>query len=152
MKVIQIKILLFVTLLLVGAKSFSQTSSADFHGAVADAKSYKAIYFIDDSSARKIIGTLRNMKAALEDPRLKGKLEVELVAFGDGVEVFKKTNHYDTMLIDLQSKGVLLAQCLNTIKARKIDKSELWNFIGYVPSGNGEIIIRQAQGWSVIHP
>ncbi len=147
-----IKTILFAAILLVGAKAFSQNISKDFHGAVAKLKSYKAVYFIDDSSAQKIKGTLRNIKNALEDPRLKGKLEVELVAFGDGVEVFKKTNHYDTMLTSLQSKGVLLAQCLNTIKERKINKSELWNFIGYVPTGNGEIIIRQAQGWSVVHP
>lgn len=148
----QIKTILLAAILLVGVKSFSQSKSKDFHGAVAEAKSYKAVYFINDSSARKIKSTLRNIKNALEDPRLQGKLEVELVVFGDGVEVFKKTNHYDTLLTALQSKGVLLAQCLNTMKERKIDKSELWNFIGYVPTGNGEIIIRQAQGWTVVHP
>lgn len=80
--------MLLAAMLLVGAKVFSQNSSADFHGAVADTKSYKAFYFINDSSAHKIKGTLRNIKNALEDPRLKGKLKVELVAFGDGVEVF----------------------------------------------------------------
>ncbi|MEO8583215.1 MAG: DsrE family protein [Flavitalea sp.] len=63
-----------------------------------------------------------------------------------------KNNNYGTLLIALQSKGVVLVQCLNTIRERKIDKNELWNFIGYVPTGNGEIIIRQAQGWAVIHP
>ncbi len=89
----------------------------------------------------KIKSTLRNIKNTLEDPRLKGKLEVELVAFGDGVEVFKKTNHYATILIELQSKGMLLVECLNTLKARKIEKSELWNLISYVPTGNGESII-----------
>ena len=146
------KILLISTILLIALKSFSQSNSINFQGAVAKAKSYKATYFIDDSSSRKIKGTLRNIKNVLEDPRLKGKLEIELVAFGDGVEVFKKVNHYDTILTALQGHGVLLAQCLNTIKERKIDKSELWNFIGFVPTGNGEIIIRQAQRWSVVHP
>ncbi len=148
----QIKIILLAAILLVGVKCFSQNNSKDFHGAVAKAKSYKAVYFINDSSARKIKGTLRNIKNALEDPRLQGKLEVELVAFGDGVEMLRKTNHYDTLLIALQLKGVLIVQCLNTMKERKIDKNELWNFIGYVPTGNGEIIIRQAQGWAIVHP
>jgi hypothetical protein len=148
----KIKAILLAAILLVGVKSFSQGKSKDFHGAVAEAKSYKAVYFINDSSARKIKSTLRNIKNALEDPRLKGKLKVELVAFGDGVEMFKKINNYDTLLTTLQLKGVLLVQCLNTMKERKIDRNELWNFIGYVPTGNGEIIIRQAQGWTVIHP
>ncbi len=148
----RIKTILLAAILLVGIKSFSQSKSKDFHGAVAEAKSYKAVYFIDDSSARKIKGALRNIKNALEDPRLKGKLKVELVAFGDGVEVFKKLNHYDTLLTALQKKGVLLAECLNTIKERNINKDDLWDFISLVPTGNGEIIIRQAQGWSVVHP
>ncbi len=94
----------------------------------------------------------RNINNALDDPRLKGKLQVELIAFGDGVEIFRKTNQYDTLLIDLQKKGVLLAQCENTIREKKISKDELWSFISYVPSGNGEIIIRQYQGWAIVHP
>ena len=148
----KIKTILLAAILLVGIKSFSQMNPDSFHGAVADAKSYKAVYYINDSSAHKIKGTLRNIKNALEDPRLKGKLDVELVVFGDGVEVFKKVNHYDTLLLALQKEGVLLAECLNTIKERHINKNELWDFISFVPTGNGEVIIRQAQGWAVMHP
>ncbi len=148
------RLILVLVALTCSAISYSQNTNASkyFNGATANLKSYKAIYYLNDSSDKIIKGTLRNIKNAMEDPRLKGKLEVELVAFGDGVEVFKKTNNYDTLLTALQSKGVLLAQCLNTMKERKIDKSELWNFIGYVPTGNGEVIIRQAQGWTVVHP
>ncbi|MDQ6814382.1 MAG: DsrE family protein, partial [Bacteroidota bacterium] len=56
------------------------------------------------------------------------------------------------VLTYLQKKGVLLAQCENTVRERKINKDELWPFISYVPSGNGEIIIRQYQGWATVHP
>jgi uncharacterized protein len=41
---------------------------------------------------------LPNINNALDDPRLKGKLHIELVAFGDGVEIFKKSDHFDTFL------------------------------------------------------
>jgi uncharacterized protein len=107
---------------------------------------------LNTSDEKKIKGTLRNINNALEDPRLKGKLQVELIAFGDGVEAFKKANNFDTVLTNLKKKGVLLAQCENTIKERKISKEELWPFISYVPSGNGEIIIRHYQGWATVHP
>ncbi|MDQ6843418.1 MAG: DsrE family protein [Bacteroidota bacterium] len=123
-----------------------------FTGAKATLKSYKALYYINQSDEKKIKGTLRNINNALNDPRLKGKITVELVAFGDGVEMFKKENHYDTLLTALQQKGVLLVECENTLRERKIDKTELWPFLSYTPSGNGEIIIRQQQGWAVIHP
>ena len=134
--------------------AFSQKkiSNTDFHGAAATLKSYKALYILNQSDDKKIKGIIRNINNALEDPRLKGKLQVELVAFGDGVEIFKKSNHYDSLLIKLQKKGVILAECLNTMKERNISKDELWPFISYVPSGNGEIIIRQYQGWATVHP
>lgn len=148
----QYKVILLITMLSFSGLSFGQGNPGAFHGAMAEAKTYKAVYFINDSSTHKIKSTLRNIKNALEDPRLTGKLEVELVAFGDGVAVFKKENHFDTLLLDLQKRGVILAECLNTLKEKKISKDELWDFVSYVPTGNGEIIIRQAQGWAVLHP
>lgn len=123
-----------------------------FTGAKATMKHYKALYVLNSGEEKKINGCLRNIKNALEDPRLKGKLELELIVFGDGVAVYQKNSSYEAALKLLQSKGVLLAQCENTLKERKIDKSELVDFISFVPSGNGEIIIRQQQGWAVVHP
>lgn len=123
-----------------------------FTGAKATMKHYKALYVLNSGEEKKINGTLRNMKNALEDPRLKGKLELELIVFGDGVAVYRKDSSYEAALKLLQSKGVILAQCENTLREKKIDKSELFDFINFVPSGNGEIIIRQQQGWAVVHP
>lgn len=133
--------------------AFGQNIAAKtFTGAKPILKVYKALYYINQSDEKKIRGTLRNINNALSDPRLQGKLSVELVTFGDGVEVFKQNNHYDTILAALQQRGVLLVQCENTLRERRIDKKELWPFISFTPSGNGEIIIRQQQGWAVIHP
>ena len=136
------------------SKTFSQmaTNPKDFHGAKTNLKSYKALYVLNESGEKKIKSVIRNINNSLDDPRLKGKLQVELVVFGDGVGIFKKSNHYDTLLLALQKRGVILAQCENTIEERKISKDELWPFISYVPSGNGEIIIRQYQGWVIVHP
>jgi hypothetical protein len=44
----------------------------------------------------------------LEDPGLNGKLKIELVVFGEGVEIFKKLNHYDTLLLALIIKAYFL--------------------------------------------
>ncbi len=147
-----LKTFMLAVILFIGQTSFSQSKFKHSHTAVAKTKYYKAVYYINDSSAHKIKGTLQNIKNALEDPRLEGRLQVELVAFGDGVELFKKINKLDTVLLALQKKGVVLIECLNTIKAKNINKDELWPFISYVPTGNGEVIIKQAQGWSVMHP
>ena len=147
-----IKPLLIFAAVLIIKPVMAQTSNADFTGAKAEKAHYKALYYLDNSDDKKIKGTLRNIDNALEDARLKGKIEVELVAFGDGVSVFEKANPYEQTLLALQKKGVVLAQCSNTVRERHIDKDTLFPFIGYVPSGNGEIIIRMAEGWSVVHP
>lgn len=130
----------------------AQTDPAAFTGATAKLKHYDALYILNSNDDKKIKGTLRNIDNALEDVRLKGKLHVELIAFGDGVAVYMKSGPYEQALKDLQAKGVVLAQCSNTIKERKIDKNDLFPFVSYVPSGNGEIIIRQYEGWAVVHP
>ncbi len=130
----------------------NRVAPKDFHGAVADQDSYKVIYQLNSDDDKVIKGTLRNIMNSLDDPRLKGKLEVELVAHSGGVAVFMKSNPYEAQLKALQDRGVILAECENTMRERKIERSELFDFISYVPSGNGELIIRQQQGWAVIHP
>lgn len=147
-----IQSLFVLSTVLMSKPLMAQSSNTDFTGAKAEKAHYKALYYLDDADPKKIKGTLRNIDNAIEDPRLKGKIEVELVAFGDGVAVFEKANPYEETLLSLQKKGVVLAQCSNTVRERHINKDTLFPFIGYVPSGNGEIIIRMAEGWSVVHP
>ncbi len=142
----------FLLFLTVGQVALAQNNAETFTGAKATLKSYKALYILNSADEKKISGTLRNLKNALDDPRLKGKLEVELIAFGDGFTVFQKGNNFEKILQDLKDRGVILAQCENTLRERKIEKNTLYDFINFVPSGNGEIIIRHYQGWATIHP
>jgi len=151
MKKATLLVLAFSTIFM-AMQAQSQSVKKTFTGAEATLKHYNALYVINTNDVKKITGTLRNIKNALEDPRLKGKLNVELIAFSDGVALYEKEGTFEQTLKDLQAKGVLLAQCENTIRERHIDKEKLFPFISYVPSGNGEIIIRHYQGWAVVHP
>jgi intracellular sulfur oxidation DsrE/DsrF family protein len=145
--------LLFAFALLSFAKTVSaQTDPNAFTGAKAKLKHYDALYILNSNDEKKIRATLRNMDNALNDPRLEGKLHLELIAFGDGVAAYMKDSPYEPTLLALQAKGVVLAQCNNTLKERKIDKDLLFPFVSIVPSGNGEIILRQYEGWAVVHP
>lgn len=130
----------------------AQDHTPTFSGAIATLNSYKALYVLNSGDEKKITTTLRNINNALNDPRLKGKLQIELVVFGDGVSAYLKTGPFEASLKELQQKGVILAQCENTLKQRKIEKSSLFPFISYVPSANGEIIIRQYEGWAIVYP
>ncbi|QEC52568.1 hypothetical protein EDD80_10716 [Anseongella ginsenosidimutans] len=137
---------------LVLSQDVSAQGPAPFTGARATLGSYKALYVVNSSDDKRVKAALRNIRNALNDPRLKGKLEVELIVFGDGVEIYRNGSPYRTALEGLKEKGVILAQCENTLNERGIRKSELYPFISFVPSGNGEIIIRQHQGWAIVYP
>ena len=126
--------------------------AASFTGAPAMQKHYRAVYQLDSSDPKLINQTLHNMKNALEDPRLKGKLELELVVFSGGTVVFKKDQPYEADVLALQQAGVILAQCANSLKAYKLTKDDLLPYISIVPTGNGELIIRQTEGWVLVHP
>ena len=149
MKRIAILLTLFAFVFLSTART---QETSPFTGDKATLNSYKALYVLNNGDEKKINGTLKNIRNVLEDPRLKGKLQVELIVFGDGVKVYEKTGAFEAKLKDLQQKGVILAMCENTLRERKIDKSALFPFISYVPSGNGEIIIRHHEGWAIVHP
>lgn len=123
-----------------------------FQGATADKAHYKAIYQLNTDDAAHIKMTLRNIRNALDDPRLRGRLQIELVAFSGGIVAFQRDQPYEKELRELLGQGVILAQCLNTMRERNVSKQELWPFLAYVPSGNGELIIRQGQGWALVHP
>jgi hypothetical protein len=146
-------LLAFASVLISLAKQANaQTDPASFTGAEPKLGHYDALYVLNSSDDKKIHGIIRNMSNALDDPRLKGKLHIELIVFGDGVAVYMKSGVYEQALKDLQAKGVILAECSNTVRERKIDKNNLFPFISYVPSGNGEIILRHYEGWAVVHP
>lgn len=139
---------------LCAASLLSATASADagFTGAKADKAQYNVIFHIDVGNEATIKKTLNNIDNLLNDPRLKGKVNVELVANSNGFAVYVKNNGFEEKLKHLQKEGVILSQCSNTLKELHVDRNDLYPFISIVPSGMGEITIREAQGWAYIHP
>lgn len=147
------KTVLFIALIGTTLPALAQLKDpAAFHGAEATKAHYYAAYQLNTDDSTKIQGTLRNIQNALSDPRLKGKIDLELVVHGSGVAVFRKDHPYEKLIAGLQKQGVILAMCENTMRALKLSRDELFPFISYVPSGNGELIIREQEGWAVIHP
>ncbi|HUW97240.1 MAG TPA: hypothetical protein VMV40_00155 [Acidiferrobacter sp.] len=123
-----------------------------FHGAAATKSHYGAIFQIDAGGNKIIKKTLNNIENLLQDQRLKGKVTVELIANSKGFDVYVKGNGFQGKLRRLQKQGVILAQCANTLRELHVDRHDLYPFIHVVPSGVGEITIREAEGWAYIHP
>jgi len=131
--------------------SLHETGSNAFSPAAAFLQQYHALYVINEAGP-KIKSVIGNITNVLKDPRLEGKLFIELLAFGDGIEMLLKANNYEALLQPLLDKGVVFVQCINTLTGRGISREELYPFVHYVPSANGEIILRQYEGWAIVKP
>ena len=78
------------------------------------------MYQLDSDDPKLINQTLHNMKNALDDPRLKGRLELELVVFGRGTTVFKKDQPFEADVLALQQAGVVLSARRLQRRARQL--------------------------------
>ncbi len=134
------------------ALSTAAGAADDFSGAKATKDHYGVIFHIDSGSEASIKKTLTNIENLLDDPRLKSKVKIELIANSKGFAVYVKNNGFEEKLKHLQDEGVILSQCANTLREQHVDRNDLYPFIHVVPSGMGEITIREAEGWAYIHP
>ncbi|MBS1577599.1 MAG: DsrE family protein [Bacteroidetes bacterium] len=123
-----------------------------YTGAKPIRKNYRAIYQLDNSDPKSIEKAIRNINNALTDPRLAGKIQIEMIAFSGGTDAYMKGSKYEEDIKALAEKGVIVAQCGNTLRERKISIDQIYDFIAVVPSANGELIIRAAEGWIIIKP
>jgi hypothetical protein len=94
-------LILFVFALFAFAKTATaQTDPAAFIGAEPKLAHYDALYAINSSDDAKIKSVFRHIANSMDDERLKGKLHVELVFYGDGVAAYMKSGKYEQDLKD----------------------------------------------------
>lgn len=92
---------------------------------------------------------LRNTKNLVEG--LAGA-EVEVVAHADGVEGLRSDGANVALMDPLAGRGVLFVVCENTLRSRNLSKKDFPGYVGTVPSGIVELVIRQAEGWHYLRP
>lgn len=115
-------------------------------------KVYHALYVISANNKIKMNKIIDNIHNALNDPRLKGHIKIELMAFSAGTHLYFKGNGREKSLLALKKMGVELAQCANSLYELHIPISKLYPFIKIVPSAQGEIILRESEGYAYLKP
>lgn len=100
----------------------------------------------DSLSQFSLIGNIKNLKDAFP------KAKIEVVFHGGGILmlVSDKTKYTKELQDYVTNKEVALVACQNTMRARKITKEMLLPFVGTVPSGVAEIVIKQDKGWAYL--
>lgn len=111
---------------------------------------YQVVVHIDEIG-KGLLG-LNNIENLLADLG-KDNVNVELVANYEGIEILLKSpDTYVEQIKRLGKMGVKFAACSNTMRQRGITKEELVEYFEIVPSGVGELVKKQAQGWAYIRP
>jgi intracellular sulfur oxidation DsrE/DsrF family protein len=81
-----------------------------------------------------------------------GGSEVEVVFFGPGLNMLRKTNSaYEERLKKLADSGVTLSACQNAMRIMNVKTEDLFPFASQVDSGVAELARKQEAGWAYIH-
>ena len=79
------------------------------------------------------------------------ELEIEVVCHGPGLFLLhEEKSRYPSKVSHFSEQGVQFVACENTMKAKKVDKAQILEGVGFVPMGIKEIILKQEAGWSYI--
>lgn len=102
----------------------------------------------DPKTWNQALNVIRNIQSAYG----KDKVDVELVAFGNGIGILKADSTLANRIDDTVASGTHVYACENTMRGRKLQKDDMNPKISYVPAGVIEIIEKQKAGWSVMRP
>jgi intracellular sulfur oxidation DsrE/DsrF family protein len=92
---------------------------------------------------------VNNLKAAFAND---GGAEVEVVFFGDGINMLRKSKSgYAGLLKQLADNGVIIAACRNAMNSRGLKTEDLVPFATQVDAGVAELARKQEAGWAYIH-
>ena len=82
----------------------------------------------------------------------KDKVELEIVAFGPGINMLKADAEVANRVTEAAESGIRVLACQNTMRNQKLSKDDMNAQVGYVPAGVVEIMQRQLQGYAYLRP
>ena len=95
--------------------------------------------------------TLNNAKNIQQDLG-KENVNIEIVAYGPGINMLKFDSEVAPRLKEASASGVALLACGNTMKNQKLTEKDLDGNVKVVKAGVIEIINKEREGWAYIKP
>ena len=138
------KLLVLSLFMLISAiKMTAQTTPS-----VQNLKKYKIVIQLtngDTAVHRATVKQIFNALAAAPNSK------IEVVCHNNGISFLQTAKTFQGDKIkELKSKGVVFVACENTLRERKIDKTEIVPEAGFVPAGIIEVVDKQTKGWSYL--
>lgn len=114
------------------------------------ANEHGVVIQVSDNDPAKWNLALNNANNLLQG--LKDKTQIEIVAYGPGLNMLKKDSKVAARLEEATMHGIALKACQNTMRAQHVTEKDIDSHAGYVPSGAVEIMQRQGEGWAYLRP
>ena len=95
---------------------------------------------------------LNNANNIIQAKGGKDKVDVEIVAYGPGINMLKFDSEVAPRLKEANNSGVAIRACGNTMKNAKLTEKDLDGNVKVIPAGVIEIMDKQKQGWAYIRP
>jgi len=111
----------------------------------------RVIFQVSDNDPVKwglALNNARNVQAELG----KDHVQIEIVAYGPGLEMLKAESKVADRLAGALDENVGLIACENTMTNTKVTKDDMYSGIAYVKAGVTHLMKRQQQGWAYIRP
>ena len=93
-----------------------------------------------------ILGNMQNLRDGVGGE----SIEIELVAYGPGINMLKADSSVKQRIAEALKAGVKVNACQNTMSNQKLAPADMLPEIGYVPAGVVEVMRKQQQGWAYI--
>lgn len=111
----------------------------------------RVVIQVSDATPGKWNLALNNAKN-VQEALGKDKVDVEIVAYGPGIDMLRLESEVGNRIDKALTDGVKVVACENSMRSMKISRSDMLPSIGYVPSGVVEIMKKQKEGWGYIRP
>jgi intracellular sulfur oxidation DsrE/DsrF family protein len=113
---------------------------------------HRVVFQLDEPQGGAWDSLIKHVNNTREALAKDGGSEVEVVFWGPGLNMLRKTNPaYEARLKQLSDDGVTLAACRNAMRVLSVKTEDLFPFVSEVDSGIAEIVRKQESGWAYIH-
>ena len=82
----------------------------------------------------------------------KGNVEIEVVAFSDGIQSLMFDSKVQGRFAGARERGAKMIACENSMGRFKLKRNDMGAEVEYVPTGVVHMIKRQKEGWTIIRP
>jgi len=112
---------------------------------------HKVIFQVSDSDSKKWDLTLNNVKNLQKDIGT-ANLQIEVVAYGPGIDMLKMESNVAPRVAEAISAGVKFVACEHSMHGQSLTKADMLPDLDYVPTGVFEIMKKEEEGYSYVRP